>query len=404
MNIRLFPALLLSLAMTAFAGKVITYTASSAVSQEEANNTAMAGVAKQVSSQVIVDDRLNTSDVTAGDKEKISQSYSSSKNVKSDVNLKWIKVTPLSKEGKRFRATATLDVDEMTNNIRLQMADIKARVNKLEADGRAALDASRYDEAVRCLMNAVSLLSPYGELKKQLAEVFTLDESFNLNHDLSGFKSLLVSRLGNISIQAVPAKPVLTKDIIENLDITVLDSKGVVTDFPLKAVQDGKKLGERRTQDNGIASFTLQNVNFTSGTLAVSFVPDFPREVLKAAGLEQGFLVQYEVKQKSCNVRLDCKGNSDGCKALQGQLVKNAIFVGDGAGLPLLKAEVSSTPKNSLNQLLSFDVNVSITGDKVGFVKSSKGVGKTEGEAVGKAIGKMKFKELQEQVQRSCGN
>ena len=46
MNIKKIALLLLSLSVAAFAGKVITYTASSAVSQEEANNTAIAGVAK----------------------------------------------------------------------------------------------------------------------------------------------------------------------------------------------------------------------------------------------------------------------------------------------------------------------------------------------------------------------
>ena len=49
MNIKKIAFLLLSFSVAAFAGKVITYTASSEVSQEQANNTAIAGVAKQVS-------------------------------------------------------------------------------------------------------------------------------------------------------------------------------------------------------------------------------------------------------------------------------------------------------------------------------------------------------------------
>ena len=388
MNIKKFAFLLLSLSVAAFAGKVITYTASSEVSQEQANNTAIAGVAKQVSAQVKSDDRLNTSDVTAGGKESITQTYSSKKNVKTDVNLKWIKVQPLPKDGKRFRATATLDVDEMTNNIRLQMADIKERVLKLEADGRSALEASRYDE----------------DLKRELAEVFTLNESFNINHDLSGFKSLLVSRLGNIRVEATPAKPVIEKDFIQDLKVAVFDSKGAVTDFPLKAVQDGKKLDSRRTQDNGAAMFTLQGLSTAPGTQSISFVPDFPREILKESGLEKGFPVLYEVKQQACNVRLDCKGSADACKALENQLAKVSIFTGTSAKYPLLKAEVVATPKGTLNQLQSFDMNVSITGDRVNFTKATKGVGKSEAEAMGKGIAKLKFKELQEQVKGICSS
>ena len=36
----------------AMAGKIVTYTATSTISQEDANNSAIAGVAKQVKSQI----------------------------------------------------------------------------------------------------------------------------------------------------------------------------------------------------------------------------------------------------------------------------------------------------------------------------------------------------------------
>lgn len=394
MNIKKFAFLLLSLSVAAFAGKVITYTASSEVSQEQANNTAIAGVAKQVSSTVVTDDRLRTEDVSAGGKEKISQTYTSNKNVKTNVDLKWVKVQPLPKDGKKFRATATLDVDEMTNNIRLQMANAKEKIAKYEADGRAALEASRYDEAIRMLTAAEALIEPYSALKSELAQVFTLNESFNLKHNLPGLRADIASKLGNLQVKTAPEKLLLEKDVIENLTVTVTDAKGAVTDFPLKAVQDGKKLDSHRTQDNGTAVFTIPNVNFGAGTLAISFVPDFPKDILKAARLEKGFVVPYEVKQASCNVRFDCTGSPEGCKALADQMAKQGVLVGKNAKDPVIKAEVKATPKGSLNQLLSFDVMVSVSGDKVSFTKSSKGVGKTEAEAVTKAVGKLKVKEF----------
>ena len=267
MNIKKVAFLLLSFSVAAFAGKVITYTASSGVSQEQANNTAIAGVAKQVSSDVVVDDRLNTTDVTADGKETISQSYSSKKRVTSRVNIKWISVRPLPKEGGRFRALATLDVDEMTNNIRLQMADIKDKIARLEADGRAALKASRYDEAVRCYTGAQELLQPYADLKAELAEVFTLDRTYNLEHDLEGLKSLIASRLGNLKVEAsrlhgAPLMNIaLEGDYIDDLVVSVLEAGERVKDFPLKALQEGKRLDSRRTQGDGSAVFTLRGAD-----------------------------------------------------------------------------------------------------------------------------------------------
>ena len=53
MNLRKIFLFTLAFSISVFAGKVITYTASSAESQEQANNTAIAGVAKQVSAHFI---------------------------------------------------------------------------------------------------------------------------------------------------------------------------------------------------------------------------------------------------------------------------------------------------------------------------------------------------------------
>lgn len=408
MNIKKVAFLLLSFSVAAFAGKVITYTASSGVSQEQANNTAIAGVAKQVSSDVVVDDRLNTTDVTADGKETISQSYSSKKRVTSRVNIKWISVRPLPKEGGRFRALATLDVDEMTNNIRLQMADIKDKIARLEADGCAALKASRYDEAVRCYTGAQELLQPYADLKAELAEVFTLDRTYNLEHDLEGLKSLIASRLGNLKVEAsrlhgAPLMNIaLEGDYIDDLVVSVLEAGERVKDFPLKALQEGKRLDSRRTQGDGSAVFTLRGADTSPGQHSVSFVPDFPVDILKAAGLEKGFSVAYSVRHTPCNVRLDCRGNADACKALESGLAKNAIYIGKDARYPQLDAEIVSTPKGSLGQLVSFDMAVSVSGDRVKFSAPTKGVGKSEAEAMGKGIAKLKLRELREQVKRIC--
>ena len=402
MDIKKFAFLLLSFSVAAFAGKVITYTASSEVSQEQANNTAIAGVAKQISSNVVVDDRLNTTDVASAGKETISQSYTSKKKVTSDVNVKWISVRSLPKEGKRFRATATLDVDEMTGNLRLQMSDIRKRVAKFEADARKALDDSRYDETVRNYGEAISLLRPYAELKAELAEVFTLDESFNLKHDLGGLKSLIVSKLGNIRFDSSPADIVVESDFVKDFAVTVRDARGPVADFPLKAVQDGKRLDMRRTRGDGTAVFTLQGANTSPGTQTVSFVPDFPTDILREAGLEKGFSAVYDVKRTACNVRLDCKGNADACMAFESELAKSAIYVGKDTRYPQLKAEIVSTPKASLGKLVSFDMSVSVSGDRVKFSKPTKGVGKSEAEAMGNGIAKLKLKDLREQVARVC--
>ena len=107
-------------ALPAMAGKIVTYTATSKISQEEANNTAIAGVAKQISSQVNAKQTLTKEESTAGNKATLKENYRSTSQVSSSVKIKGITVTPV-KVAKGFKATATLDLDEYTADIQFQI-------------------------------------------------------------------------------------------------------------------------------------------------------------------------------------------------------------------------------------------------------------------------------------------
>ena len=135
---KLFKVLFLLFVGTAFAGKVVTYTATSNVSQEEANNTAMAGVAKQISSRVQAKQTLEKKETTTAAKSSISENYRSQSNIESSIKIKGISVTPV-KTDKGYKATATLDMDEYTADIQFQMKSIKQDLANLESTTREGL-------------------------------------------------------------------------------------------------------------------------------------------------------------------------------------------------------------------------------------------------------------------------
>ena len=88
-----FTALLVLLvALPAFAGRVITYTAVSERSQEDANNAAMAGVAKQIVSQVDSRQVLTKKESKSGKNSNLDESFFSSNSVKSNIKLKGVKL------------------------------------------------------------------------------------------------------------------------------------------------------------------------------------------------------------------------------------------------------------------------------------------------------------------------
>ena len=88
----------------AMAGKIVTYTATSKVSQEEANNAAIAGVAKQVKSQVsATQTQTKYEDITNG-KSVLGETYRAKNNVKSNVVLKGGTLKLTSNRGRQARA------------------------------------------------------------------------------------------------------------------------------------------------------------------------------------------------------------------------------------------------------------------------------------------------------------
>ena len=90
----------------AFASDVISYEAQSAVSQEEANNIAVAGVAKQVSADVSASQKLTVSEEMVDNKSTVKENFSATSQVRSDVTLKWVEIEVLPKKGKNFCARA----------------------------------------------------------------------------------------------------------------------------------------------------------------------------------------------------------------------------------------------------------------------------------------------------------
>ena len=82
-------AILLALltALPVFAGRIITYTAVSDKSQEEANNAAMAGVAKQIVVQVNSNQTLTKKEAKSKGNSTLDETFFSSNNVKSNLKL-----------------------------------------------------------------------------------------------------------------------------------------------------------------------------------------------------------------------------------------------------------------------------------------------------------------------------
>jgi len=387
----------------ALAGKIVTYTATSTVSQEEANNSAMAGVAKQIKSQVSATQTLTKYEDINDGKSVLGETYRAKSNVKSNVVLKGVKVVPI-KVDKGFKATATLDMDEFTASLQFRLKTLQQDISKLEKSARKAIDNRTYANAASDLETAEDKVNEYNFYLQQLADVYPLNDSHRLQHALPEIEKLLVERLSSITITTT-AEPnfELTKAEMPSWNVIVKDSIGPVPNFPLIARQS-KNLSERRTQKNGIATFKLRNVNFEKGPYEIIVEPNLSLELLKKTGLRNALEVPYRVKISRCAIKLYCEMEANVCSALENALSKKSIFVTDDeeSTAPELSVEIENTFRGRLGFISSFDFTIAIKGEGVNFFTTGKGVGKTEAAATLSAIKKTDFASLQKQLMPLC--
>ena len=390
-------------ALPAMAGKIVTYTATSKISQEEANNSAIAGVAKQVKSKISATQKQTKFEDIYNGESTLGETYRANNTVKSNVVLKGVKVVPV-KADKGFKATATLDMDEFTADLRFRLNTLKQEIADLEKTSRQAFSARIYINSINDLDAAKEKVNEYNFYLAQLADVYPIDDSYRLQHGLADFEKILIERLSRLTFETTAkADFEIGRPEMPAWDVIVKDSLGPVPSFPLIARQS-KTLAERRTQDDGTVTFSLRNVNFEKGPYVIIVEPNFPYELLKKTGMMNALEVPYRVIRSRCEVSVQCNLPSNICKAIDNALSKKSIYTtNDDTVSPPLNVEVSSDIRNKLGALKSYDVSISIKGAGVDFFSMSKGAGKNETDTTLSAIKKTDFSPLQKQLEPYCG-
>lgn len=400
-------AILLALltALPVFAGHIITYTAVSDKSQEEANNAAMAGVAKQIVVQVNSNQTLTKKEVKSKGNSTLDETFFSSNNVKSNLKLKGVKIETI-KVSKGYKATASLDMDEFTADIQFQIRRIKTEVMKLENKARESLKNRLYAKAATDLQAAQDMLPEYERLLWQLSKVYPLNDSLRILHSLPEVETALINKLSQVKVTGPAEKFTLTTSEMPEWNVTVSDGEGPLPGFPIIIKQGRQTLSEKRTNDKGVATFLLRNVNYETGPYSMVVLPNLPLSIAKSCGLDRGIEITYDVKLSRCEIQLECSQIANACSAFEKELNQRSIFVVNKPKVPKISVYFLATEKNSLvagnNTIRSYDVSISAKGDGINYITTSKGAGKNELDATIKAIQKADLSNLQSQLKKHC--
>lgn len=406
MKIITLPTIILAtiLSAQAQAGRVITYTATSSISQEEANNSAVAGVAKQISTQVSTTQVLKKESITVDSKETLVETYKAQNNLTSDLKLNGVKITPGKKDGNVFSATATLDLDDFTADIQFKMNTEKQELSKAKKNIQESIATRHYADAARTLDLAKPRVATYEKLLQQLAQVYPINETHRLKSRLPELEKSLIQELSRISF----AEQKNTSTETPSWQILVSDSQGPLPEFPVVVHKGRETLTTSKTDMEGYVQVQLKKANLEEEPFVFYIEPDLPLAILRQARLQRKLEVQYSVTRKECLIQMKCSENEDICNSIKESLSKKSIMaIGERSdAAPLINFGISAEQKNSLNSgntaLVSYDVTISMRGNNIATSTNVRSVGKSRDEAIVKAIQKADFTKLKKMLESHC--
>lgn len=400
--------LILLMAVSAsFGAKLISYTGYSAESQEEANNAAIAGVAKQISAQVSSSQKLVKKEVKKGATSSFKKDFSVSNQVESNLLLKGIRVSPKPKQGRNFVAFATVDLDQLSSDLRFKIQQIQKDVKQNELDIIKFIKQKRYADAFEKLTALRILVLKHPPLLASLAEFYPIDSTFSLSSIDQELERNLIEKLKTVTVSIKdPQEYEITTPILPTFTVYVSDKEGPIPNFPIYVMQNNKTLGERYTKEAGEVSFSLKNVNFDQGPYVIQVASNFPLMILKKTGLDKTLEIQYKTKKTKCFYRLSCQETINICNQIENRLASYSFFHNPESKASIIQAKITSeiqkTMKAGKNNIISYSVSLQLKGPQIHFLKQDKIIAKTEYKAVLKFLDQVDLNDFSAQANFLC--
>lgn len=394
---------LFSLSNLALASNMIKYVGSSTISQEDANNTAISGIAKQIVANVSTSEQMIVEDFTRGNKSESQEKYTTIQNIQSELTLKWIQLEVLPKSGSEFKARAILNVDEVESAMLLRMRELQKEISIHETKGMEALKIRNYKKSSDELMTAIPKVFMYNEMLDVLSKLKPLKSSIKLNHQLHELEEQLISKLNFVRI-GIDSNSLKYSESSFSFDVNAFDDLGPLSGLPIKILQGSKILMNRQTQQDGVAHFELNKFSKKGNTLSLLCLVDLPEGLLKKSGLNQGIRLTYEYKKKENRSEvatknedsffLICPYHDDVCKTTSNFLRKHGISLESDSSLKKIHfsygKSIQRTLKSAGVDIITYDFSLCLNNENFSFCKNLTGAGKSEADALEKAFKKIK--------------
>ncbi|MBR3072820.1 hypothetical protein [Fibrobacter sp.] len=366
------------------AANVVTYTATSKVSQKDADKKAMEGVALQIGAQV--KSSLETRTVEKEDG-SIASTADSKKSVSTNVLLKSAKIQTGAKKNGMFQSTVTVDLDLLASKILLDLDQIKSQMKTKDSLIRLDMLDRDYRKMESEMILLEKLARSYNDQLENLSFVQKVPKELKLETTLGELTEFLVSSMQTVNFE--------TEVSSGELRVTVSDFAGPIANFPLVLTQEKIEVDNAKTNAEGSAVFKLKNIKKLKPSGEVTVHADMNFRFVRQSAL-QNKVVSYGAQKTGKLYKLVCSGNSAECGALQKFLTDAGISIADRAGLPELVATLEFSDKvNSSRSLYTSRATIKLRSGDIEVVEQPQGVGRDEESAHVKAISKMSISRIE---------
>jgi len=395
MNCRTLKVLALSLAFGisfASAENLLTYSATSKVSQKDADQKALDGVAKQMSTRVKSEFETRKKEDAKGN---VTETADMFKGSYTNVVLKGAKIVPGPRQGKLFSSTVTVDLDQIASKIMLDLSSIRSEMKAKDSIIRLDMIDRDYRKMSMDMLALEKMASRYDEELENLSCVQKVTPDLKLESTLGELTEYLMANLSSVKLE--------TDLTSEALIVTATDFVGPIVNMPIVLVQDRKNLASEKTDEEGNATFDLKDVMAKKPVGEVTVLPDMNFKFVRPSALASK-TVRYSAEKRDCSYRLNCKGGAAECGALRKFMLESGFTFVDDSKKPELMATLDFSDKaNSGKTLYTSKATISLKSGDVELLDQPQGVGRDGESAHVKAITKLPAtKILQTFVNKNC--
>lgn len=376
----------------AAAENLLTYSATSKVSQKDADQKAIDGVAKQMSTRVKSEFETHKKEDAKGN---ITETAEMFKGSYTNVVLKGAKIVPGPKKGNLFTSTVTVDLDQIASKILLDLSSIRSEMKSKDSIIRLDMMDRDYRKMTMDMLNLEKLAGRYDDELENLSCVQKVSPDLKLESTLGELTEYLMANLSSVKLE--------TDLTSEALIVTATDFAGPIVNMPIVLVQDRKNLASEKTDEEGNATFSLKDVMAKKPVGEVTVLPDMNFKFVRPSALVSK-IVRYSAEKRDCAYRLTCKAETAECGAFRKFLLESGFTFVDDPKKPELAVSMDFSDKANGNKTLyTSKATISMKSGDVELVEQPQGVGRDGEGAHVKAITKLPASKILETfVNRNC--